>query len=310
MTNNKVLFLDNNIIGMLRSKTDTYNIEFLEAFKSFYATNVFSKIYISNKLFLEIIHEGKIREKTKKSLLKEERTKLFAQENIGIQDIVHYYDYLEKFWTEVFKESLSLDQITLKADKVLKKYRFHQDALMVHQAVQDFVQELKCNDGYLKFIDCIVVDSVLRGFYELIKDNALNHKKISIEDSFKIKAMKALQEKYKTKLLYYYKSEIFLFIVAMKWEVDSQAIIDTYADMVDTELYSIFFYGININNDYVPATILTKDSKEKVIQRINYTLKSITEFIKIYGDNFSINNIGKLQVIDSDTLSFVNLTLP
>lgn len=278
MIEEKIPYIDNSVLSEMRlpkgkeladkSKVyllNTRNIKLI--FKILSDNQLLPKnILITEKLFLEIIGQGKVRKDMINSCsdcLKALRKDILLQENANKEFGIACLEYL---LTVKFKESLPRDQLVAITMKYLKEYPFIDLFYCFERKVIEYAWDLERSvEKYNQFISVLVADTLIRylllDFDKLISEEILS----TVLTLLVAKNDLILHE------------QLLILSAGLKRQVEFKLkikgkgmIIWPKDDFADAEPQNLVFYGKEVDGILYPITFLTFEQVTKIEERLKY----------------------------------------
>ncbi|MFA5998947.1 MAG: hypothetical protein WC747_02950 [Candidatus Babeliales bacterium] len=314
-------FLDNSIIKNLRKDNGSFNppmITFI--LKKIEKYEIFDFL-LTDKLFLEIIHEGQLRNKIvrgHKELIVKKQVELFNQ----IITLAEYITFFDDFFNKQFRQKLPQSCLYNLTIDILHVCPFAPEFQSFQEDVLAMASNL-ANDqqAYDYFIKSLVADSVIRYSTSLINSKAKQSSVINIGDIFSI-LLKAYNS---VELL---RHEMLPFMTELKYSLDQDReflksvkskqnkgrLLRIEDDFVDSELAPFFVYGARVENGNYPVIVITGDkNKEEIRERLDYYAAGILKVSNqqlFYSDYFKLASCdGKVIIVDCETYQTVSVSI-
>lgn len=249
----------------------------------------FKKTFLTQKLFIELINQGKLREtlvKLNHDLIHAEKKKVLdlinAHPTILQSALDEYLTFLENFFVDEFIKKLPRYSIIQETNKPLKNYKLSNLFVNLESQVKQYSKRLfKSESIYMELIMNLVEDSVIRFLLDIV--NLREIPKKNHDKAFDIVGyvVKSLLIKYSSKNIL--KSNLTLLASGLKYHIESSKatkesisqLIRVKDDLLDCELPHYALFGKKIGNSTYPITVITAESEERVKERLKYCFQSI-----------------------------------
>lgn len=245
---------------------------------------------ITDKLFIEIIGLGKIRENIEDEnagFFKEWKENivrtLIGRDKACIKDVIDRYILaLEHLFLVEFQAKLSQENTYSIAIDNTSKYEFISFFSPLKSKLLSYAQNLReKGTPYKTFIGTLVEDSVIRYLFDSIDIRQTKPKLYDNVFDFLNQCLRALIVKYRSAGVL--GTNINLLMSVLKDNIEaqlkpgqkSQPLFRVYNDFADPELGYFPIYGKMENGLHVPVTVVTKEPRPRVEERLKYNFQAV-----------------------------------